>query len=138
MTSSHAGPINKSSRTPQPTREQRRSFKKPHTTMNPDSKLVCSGLMTKLIYRSTTFRHQFRSFALNAVLGKIRTSRSSFLRPCVMIFEKVTSSKLQSPLVLRTTNPLIGNYHTAQDFTRTNSTRYDESSTAQLSFVAIC
>ena len=49
MTSSRAGLINKSTRAPQSTREQRRSSKEPHTTMDTDITLICSGLMTKLI-----------------------------------------------------------------------------------------
>ena len=57
MTSNHTGLINKSNRAPQPTREQIKSFKIPHTTMDADIPLVWSGLMVKLVYRTTIFRH---------------------------------------------------------------------------------
>ena len=57
MTSSHTGLINKSNRAPQPTREQIKSFKIPHSTMDADIPLVWSGLMSKLAYRTTIFRH---------------------------------------------------------------------------------
>ena len=57
MTSSHTGLINKSNRTPQPTREQLKSFKIPHSAMDADIPLVWSGLMAKLVYRKTIFRH---------------------------------------------------------------------------------
>ena len=57
MTSSQIGLINKSNRTPQPTRQQIKSFKIPHTTMDAEIPLVWSGLMAKLIYRTTIFRH---------------------------------------------------------------------------------
>ena len=56
MTSSLAGLIKKSNRAPQPTGEQIKSFKIPHTTMDADIPLVWSGLMAKLVYRTTIFR----------------------------------------------------------------------------------
>ena len=57
MTSSLTGLINKSNRAPQPTREQIKSFKIPHTTMDADIPLVWSGLIAKLVYRTNFFRH---------------------------------------------------------------------------------
>ena len=57
MTSIHTGLINKSNRAPQPTHEQIKSFKIPHTTMDADIPLVWSGLMAKLVYRTTIFWH---------------------------------------------------------------------------------
>ena len=137
MTSSPTGPINKSTRVPQPTRKQRIFFKKAHTTVDSDITLICSELMTKLVCRTIIFRHEFSSNPSNAVLGRIRIWRSSIVRPSVTIFQNVTSSKSKSPLVSRRTNPVSGTYHTTQYFSRTNPARYDESSTAQLSFMAI-
>ena len=57
MTSSHTGLINNSNRAPQLTRDQIKSFKIPQTTMDADIPLVWSGLMAKLVYRKTIFRH---------------------------------------------------------------------------------
>ena len=56
ITWGHTRLINKSTGAPQPTFGQRRSFEKPHTTMDHDITLVCSGLITKLVYRKTNFR----------------------------------------------------------------------------------
>ena len=38
---------------------------------------------------------------------------------------------------VKTNQPMTGSYHTTQFFTRTNSAKYDESSTAHLNFMAI-
>ena len=68
MTSSHTWPTNKSTRTPHRTREHRRSSSKTHTTLDPEIMLVCSGLVSKLFYPSTIFRHYFSSNSSSAVL----------------------------------------------------------------------
>ena len=63
-------PINKWTRALLPTREQRRSFNKPHTMMDPDITLVCSGLMAKLVYRTTIFSALVQLKSLERRLGK--------------------------------------------------------------------
>ena len=87
--------------------------------------------------RSCLPNYQFSSSLLNAVSGKILTWSNSFLQPSVTMFQKVESSWSKSPLVLKSTNPLCGTYHTTLFFTRTNLAKYDASSTARLSFMAI-
>ena len=54
---SQTEPTNKSTRTPQPTREHRRSSRKPYTTMDPDITLVCFGLIFEVVYRKCIFWH---------------------------------------------------------------------------------
>ena len=138
MTSSHTGLTNKSTRAPLGTREQRRSSKTPYTTMDPDITLVCSELMTRLVYWSTTFRRQFNSNPLSAVLGKIWIYNNSILWPSVTIFQKVTSLRSKSPHHSRPTTPWmilttpisISPAQSAQGW-------HDKSWTAQQSFMTI-
>ena len=111
MTSSHTGLINKSNRAPQPTRGQIKSFKIPHTTMDADIPLLWSGLMAKLVYRTTIFGIS------SAEITWTPSWETSELEGTVFNNRPWRSFKglyRRSRVVLRSTNAVSGTYNTTQ------------------------
>ena len=104
MTLSLTGPVNKSTRALHSTREPRRSFTKPHTTMVFDITLVCSGLMTKLVYR-TTFFALFQLKSLERRLGKDPNLKKQFYTTIRDDFSKGYIVKIEKSTCLKTDQP---------------------------------